>query len=118
MTETETTFALTPATSGPVTTEYDATQWPEPMPLRDVPTELIVCSTRHVEEWFKGGAIEYEDDDPVAVILAAVLPLIQQQTRAAVAAELEAHAESIGWYEGGGVWAEALDVIQRGNGNG
>jgi Family of unknown function (DUF6205) len=38
-----------------------------------------------------------------------VLPSARQQ----IAAELEAHAESIGWYEGGGVWAEALDVIRR-----
>lgn len=50
--------------------------------------------------------------------LAAAIPLIQQQTRAAIAAELEAHAEDIGWYEGGGVWAEALGVIQRGGDRG
>lgn len=33
--------------------------------------------------------------------------------RGQIAAEVEAHAESIGWYEGGGVWADALDVIRR-----
>lgn len=39
----------------------------------------------------------------------AVPPSARQQ----IAAELESHAESIGWYEGGGVWAEALDVIRQ-----
>jgi len=43
-------------------------------------------------------------DDPQPVSGAA---------RQQIAAELEAHAESIGWYEGSGVWAEALDVVRR-----
>jgi hypothetical protein len=38
---------------------------------------------------------------------------VSDLARRQIAAELEAHAESIGWYEGGGVWAEALDVIRQ-----
>lgn len=38
---------------------------------------------------------------------------VPPSARQQIAAELEAHAESIGWYEGGGVWAEALDVIRQ-----
>jgi len=43
-------------------------------------------------------------DDPQPVSGAA---------RQQIASELEAHAESIGWYEGGGVWADAIDVIRQ-----
>lgn len=83
MSETDVTSASMPATPEPATTDdYEAAQWPDPMPLRDVPTELIVCGTRHVEDWFRGGAVEYEDDDVIGVILAAVLPLHEQQLRA------------------------------------
>ncbi|HEY0936969.1 MAG TPA: hypothetical protein VGD91_24945 [Trebonia sp.] len=47
--------------------------------------------------------------DAIQAALAAVLPELRER----IAGEVEAHAESIGWYEGGGVWAEALDVIRQ-----
>lgn len=83
----------------------------------DVPDELVRAA---LKPWCPQCSLtvghqpmsDHEED--ARTILAAALPLYAKRVRTAVAAELEVHAESIGWYEGGGVWAEALDVIRQG----
>ena len=42
------------------------------------------------------------------------LEKLKHQVRIQVADDIKAHAESIGWYEGGGVWAEAIEVARNG----
>ncbi|MET8278223.1 hypothetical protein [Micromonospora sp. NPDC005174] len=48
----------------------------------------------------------YRADDP------AVTDAFNAGVKAAANA-IEAHAESIGWYEGGGVWAEAIEEARK-----
>lgn len=72
--------------------------------MAEIPDEMLQAAFDAI-----GRSGTSDGDEQVRNVVAALLPLVREQ----IAAELEAHAESIGWYEGGGVWAEALDVIRR-----
>lgn len=76
---------------------------------RDVPAEYVEAGADTIHAHYAANPADESEENAIRILLAAVLPLHRHQ----IAAELEAHAESIGWYEGGGVWAEALDVIKR-----
>lgn len=79
--------------------------WPDgPMAVDSVPEEWLQAAFDAI-----GRSGTDDGDGQVRHAVAALLPLM----RARISAEVEAYAESIGWYEAGGVWAEALDVIRQ-----
>lgn len=80
--------------------------WPgEPVPPADgVPDEWLQAAFDAI-----GRSGTSDGDEQVRHVVAALLPLMRGQ----VAGEVEAHAESIGWHEGGGVWADALAVVRQ-----
>lgn len=45
--------------------------------------------------------------------LAAVVPLAEARAAERIAAAIEAHAESIGWYEGGGAWSDSIEIARE-----
>jgi uncharacterized protein (DUF2267 family) len=78
----------------------------EPMKPTDVPRDLTLIAAAKLREWPRSGM---GDEMAARRILAAVLPLVREQ----IAAEIEAHAESIGWYVDIDAWTDALDVIRQ-----
>lgn len=76
-------------------------------PPANAPEELVWAAYRELQRTDR--ELPVETLTLARDVLAAVLPLHRQQ----IAAEVEAHAESIGWYEDGGVWADAIDVIKQ-----
>lgn len=89
---------------------------PEPMDPAAVPNDVVRAALKqyctHCSLTVGRQPIS-DHEEEARIILAGAMPLIQQQMREVVAAEVESHAESIGWYEAGGVWAEAIDVIKQ-----
>lgn len=53
-------------------------------------------------------------DSIIQAAIIAAEPIITAAAREQAAKAIETHAESIGWYEGGGVWAEAIDIARDG----
>lgn len=76
----------------------------------DVPDELVVAFEAAIQQYVATvgpRVVPYREVAPN--VLAAVLPLVREQ----IAAEIEAHAESIGWYVDSDAWTDALDVIRQ-----
>lgn len=75
--------------------------------LMDVPDEWLQAAFDAI-----GRSASSDGDEQVRHVITAIMPLLRQR----VAGDIERYAESIGWYEGGGVWADAIHVAQNGKG--
>ncbi|WP_341719991.1 hypothetical protein QQG74_09900 [Micromonospora sp. FIMYZ51] len=73
-------------------------------------TEGGAYTWQQVLEWADGDGLElvrlYRADEP------AVTDAFSAGVEAAATA-IEAHAEAVGWYEGSGVWADAMEAARK-----